>query len=218
MAEPQLPDWLQESLAEYIGPPISVEVAHGDEYSIVKTTYANNEERDKARIYCRRAMPTYLPPYMLNILDLGAGNALIYPHALRVDVHSGMWRWNDGAKEETHAHLIWDVRTLPFIHEVIDVIFSWHLLEHFWDHERVAMLRDWARVLRIGGRMCHIYPQFPHSGGVDKPIRRDSWGHKSKLTEAQLLADFAQVPSLKVLEHGWSTPGWDKYIILEKRE
>jgi len=153
---------------------------------------------------------------MLNILDLGAGNALIYPHAIRIDAHSGMWRWDDGATEETQADFLWDVRTLPFIHEVIDVIFSWHLLEHFWDHERVAVLTDWTRVLRIGGRMCHIYPQFPYSGGVDKPIWRDSWGHKSKLTEANLLADFAQISNLAVLEHGWSTPGWDKYIILEK--
>jgi len=214
----QLPEWLQRSLAESIGPPISTEVIHGPQYSVVKTVYANNEERDRARAHCQRALPTYLPAHMLNILDLGAGNALICADALRIDIHRGMWRWADGATEETQADLIWEVRTLPFIDEVIDVIFSWHLLEHFWDHERVGVLRDWTRVLRIGGRMCHLYPEFPYVGGIDKAPRRDSWGHKSELDEAKVLADFAQISNLEVLEHGWSTPEWDKYIIAERVE
>lgn len=214
----QLPEWLRRSVAESTGPPISLKVRHGSVYSTETTTYANNDKRDEARKLLRRTLPTYLPEHLLNILDLGCGNALIHPHAVRIDAHNGLWRWADGASEETHADLIWDVRTLPFIDQVIDAIFSWHLLEHFWDHERVAMLRDWTRVLRIGGRMCHLYPEFPYAGGIDKAPRRDSWGHKSELTEVRVLADFAQIPNLQVLDHGWSTPEWDKYIIVEKTE
>jgi len=214
--QPKLPDWLQQSVAESRGPTISVSVTHSPEYSVVKATHSNNEKRDKARKLVKRTLPTYLPEHLLNILDLGCGNALIHPRAVRIDVHNGLWRWADGSKEETLAQLIWDVRTLPFIDEIIDAIFSWHLLEHFWDDERVAMLKDWTRVLRIGGRMCLVYPEFPYAGGIDEEPRRDSWGHKSELTEAKVLADFAQIANLRVLERGWSTIEWDKYIIAEK--
>lgn len=214
--KPNLPDWLQQSVAESRGPAISTSVTHDLEYSTVRVMHSNNEKRDEARCLVQRTLPTYLPEHLFNILDLGCGNALIHPRAVRIDAHNGLWRWADGASEETLAQLLWDVRTLPFVDQVIDAIFSWHLLEHFWDHERVAVLRDWTRVLRIGGRMCHLYPEFPYVGGIDKPPRRDSWGHKSELTEARVLADFAQIPNLQVLEHGWSTPEWDKYIIVER--
>ena len=218
MVKPQLPDWLQESVAESTGPPTSVTVVHTPDHNIVKTVYENNEKRDTARRLVQHTLPTYLPEHLLNILDLGCGNALIHPRAVRIDAHNGHWRWADGASEESLADLIWDVATLPFVDQVIDVIFSWHLLEHFWDDKRVGMIRDWTRVLRIGGRMCHVYPEFPHAGGIDVALRRESWGHKSELNEARVLLGFAQVPNLRILEHGWSTAEWDKYIIVERAE
>jgi len=215
---PRLPDWLRQSVLEIIKPPTFYRIQHTKTESILIQRFHNNEKLDNARRLLERAMPTYLPKYMLNILDLGPGAVIMHPRAIRIDVHSGRWGSVDGTSYDAFPDFVWECRTLPFLNETIDVIFSSHLLEHFWDHERVAILKDWTRVLRSGGRMCHIFPEHPYAGGTSELSLKGTWEHKSCLTEAKVLADVAQVSDLEILEHGWSTLEWDKYIIAEKTE
>lgn len=111
-----------------------------------------------------------------NILDVGyRGNFYeaqpVLPHATGVDFGT----------------LGYDGRSLPFADQSQDGVFSCHCLEHVGDIQ--ATLRDWMRVLRIGG---HLVVIVPHQHLYEKRRALPSrWNadHKRFLTPAKLLAE-----------------------------
>ena len=84
----------------------------------------------------------------------------------------------------------YDGITLPFAEGSVDTVMSSHCLEHIlFDH---AAIRDWYRVLKIGG---FIVCMVPHKGLYEKKRYLPSrWNgdHKRMYTPASLLESFEQ--------------------------
>lgn len=94
-----------------------------------------------------------LAPYCIGYgVDLGFGGDPIVPHAIRVDLPQPYARVGSypvqlgGAAE----NLYW------FRDNVLDFVFSSHLLEDYEDTE--AVLREWLRVLKPGGNLIIYCP------------------------------------------------------------
>jgi predicted SAM-dependent methyltransferase len=65
-------------------------------------------------------------------------------------------------REETKPDVVCDVRYLPCENEVFDIVFSSHTLEHFgWVHVD-KVLKEWCRVLKIGGELRLVVPNLKH--------------------------------------------------------
>lgn len=85
------------------------------------------------------------------VADIGCGLSAPYfgePAAVEV------WRFDiDEKTQPTHRC---DVRRLPVPDQSVDVIHSRHVLEHFERSEAPRLLREWTRILRVGGevRIC----------------------------------------------------------------
>lgn len=78
--------------------------------------------------------------------------------------------------------------TLPFADESVDVVHSSHMLEHAFDE--VATIREWYRVLRIGGYIvCFVPLQFLYEKRLRPPSRWNE-DHKRFYTPAVLLGAF----------------------------
>jgi SAM-dependent methyltransferase len=94
-----------------------------------------------------------LAPYCVGYgLDLGFGGDPITPSAVRIDMptpyaYTGEYAVQLGGKAED---LYW------FRDGVLDFVYSSHLLEDYVDTE--AVLREWLRVLRPGGRLVIFCP------------------------------------------------------------
>lgn len=57
--------------------------------------------------------------------------------------------------------MIWDIREkLPFQDEVVELIESHDVIEHFTEVEINSMLDDWYRVLIKGGKVIGTLPEF----------------------------------------------------------
>lgn len=85
-------------------------------------------------------------------VDLGFGGDPITPDAIRIDMPAQY-----GAVGQQRAQLRGDAaRLVWFKDEVLDFVFSSHLLEDFQDTESV--LREWLRVLKPGGRLIIFCP------------------------------------------------------------
>ncbi len=112
-------------------------------------------------------------PVVLDIGFRGAGGEArpVTPHAAGVDLdYPG-----------------YDGRTLPWADGAVDVVFSSHVLEHIDDP--LGALRDWMRVLRIGGHVvCHVPHQFLYEKKAALPSRFNG-DHKRFYTPARLLAE-----------------------------
>lgn len=53
-----------------------------------------------------------------------------------------------------------DVKDLPFKDNIADEVFSSHVIEHFTFIEAFSVLKEWRRVLKIGGRLVLEAPDF----------------------------------------------------------
>ena len=124
------------------------------------------------------------------ILDVGFrgygnGANAILPHAIGVDLD---YPGYDGI-------------TLPFEDGSIDSLFSSHMLEHVTNCR--AVIRDWHRVLKIGGFIvCMVPHQFLYEKKQAPPSRWNA-DHKRFFTPAALLAEFeaALVPNSYRIRH-----------------
>ncbi len=84
-------------------------------------------------------------------LDIGFGGDPIVDHAIRVDLPTPY-----AAVGRLPVQLAADGRQLPCRDELLDFVYSSHLLEDFADTE--AVLREWLRVLKPGGRLILYCP------------------------------------------------------------
>lgn len=65
-------------------------------------------------------------------------------------------------REDMHPDVVCDVRYLPVDDEVFDIVFSSHTLEHFgWAHVD-KVLKEWVRVLKVGGELRLVVPNLRH--------------------------------------------------------
>ncbi|OGA24049.1 MAG: hypothetical protein A3I02_14860 [Betaproteobacteria bacterium RIFCSPLOWO2_02_FULL_67_26] len=85
-------------------------------------------------------------------LNLGCGDKLL-PGYVNVDIAE--------SRGDVKPDVLCDLRRLsPFPDGTVDEVLSVHVVEHFWRWEVVDVLREWARVLRPGGRMILECPNL----------------------------------------------------------
>ena len=92
-----------------------------------------------------------------------------------------------------------DIRTLPFETGAVDAVMAIHVLEHFYVWEVEAVLGEWIRVLRLGGRLIIEVPDFGLAverlaKGIDDP----------QLTWWVLYGDPSSQNTLQCHHWGWT--------------
>lgn len=95
-------------------------------------------------------------------LDVGCGPSQAFPHFTRVD--------NNKDTQLFNIQFVPDIRTDAdkldmFASQSMDFVFSSHTLEHIKEHKKA--LREWWRVLKLGGYLCLYLPHkdfYPNIG------------------------------------------------------
>jgi SAM-dependent methyltransferase len=99
-----------------------------------------------------RARPDELRPDPLTRLNLGCGEKLLAGY-INVDIATD----RGGVAPDVNC----DLHDLSqFETESVDEILAIHTIEHFWRWEVVAILSEWARILRPGGKMVLECPNL----------------------------------------------------------
>ena len=153
----------------------------------MKTAKSFSEDYDSGgaevrKAYLERIRSGFFDKYYSGdlVLDIGykgsgnPDNKTVVPHAVGIDVD---YPGYDGTK-------------LPFADRSVDCVSSSHCLEHVWFLE--STIRDWYRVLKIGGFIVCI---VPHQFLYEKRKRLPSVynpDHKHFFTPARLLEVFEQ--------------------------
>jgi hypothetical protein len=111
-------------------------------------------------------------------LNLGCGDKILEGY-VNVDVVE--------ARAGKSPDVICDLRALtPFPNDHADEVMAVHVVEHFWRWEVEAILREWVRVLKPGGRLvlecpnlrsaCEVFLRDPEGGSShDRRGQRTMW-------------------------------------------
>lgn len=99
-----------------------------------------------------KAIPNYDPSYL--VADIGSGSVERYPMeqqgtVIKMDLNPAY-----------SPDILCDVRAIPEPDQKYDKVYSSHTLEHFLMKEAPAALREWVRILKIGGELEIIVPNF----------------------------------------------------------
>jgi len=106
----------------------------------------------------------FVVPYLQGkFLDLGCGMRTVWPSAIGVDNGHHFGGNSTGIQGDSTDLSI-------FADESMDGVFSSHMLEHFPKEKWASLLREWARVLKIGGHLvlyvpsANLYPKMGEPG------------------------------------------------------
>ena len=81
-------------------------------------------------------------------------------------------------REDMRPDVVCDIRNLPVPSETFDIVFSSHTLEHFSWLSIDKVLKEWTRVLKVGGELRVIVPNLRHVAKrllADTLIPTDIW-------------------------------------------
>jgi SAM-dependent methyltransferase len=116
------------------------------------------------------------PARALVRLNLGCGDKIL-PGYVNVDVVE--------ARAGKTPDVLCDLRELtPFSADYADEILSVHVVEHFWRWEVEAVLKEWLRVLKPGGKLILECPnlQAACEEFLEDPDRRSAPGQEGQTT------------------------------------
>ena len=114
-------------------------------------------------------------------LDLGCGEGKFMEGDFVIGVDSGanVHQFNIAV----NAQLIMDCKDLSrFSSGAFDFVFSSHLLEHFPYKDVPGILREWVRVIRVGGNLVLYLPdedQYPKCNEPERGIVEEPWVNKT---------------------------------------
>lgn len=143
-----------------------------------------HEDRETGRLYglCD-GMPQKDRDYQSNlqgkiIADIGCGNST-YPD------YQGNTVVRFDSDESCKPDHICDVRNLPVNSQFFDVAHASHVLEHLPLGDVVPTLREWVRVLKVGGKLIVKVPNLAYAAKKlvnDEPLTIDPrWPHPYEL-------------------------------------
>ena len=104
------------------------------------------------------------------IADLGSGPVSPYFHegkTVSFDI-----------REEVKPSVICDLRRIPVPDQTFDIVFSSHTLEHFGWVNLQPVLKEWSRILKVGGELRLVVPNLQWAAeriSKDKMIPEDFW-------------------------------------------
>jgi predicted SAM-dependent methyltransferase len=105
------------------------------------------------------------------IADLGAGGVNMYMRdegkVVTFDI-----------REDTKPDVVCDIRRLPVPDQTFDIVYSSHTLEHFGYNSSQTVLREWTRILKVGGELRIVVPNLKYVGmrlALDQVQMPDMW-------------------------------------------
>lgn len=110
-------------------------------------------------------------PGELKIADLGSGPVSPYMLGEGKVVSFDI-------REEIHPDVVCDLRHIPVPDQTFDIVFSSHTLEHFGFSKLDKVLKEWSRILKVGGELRLVVPNLRHIGKRlvdDTMLPTDMW-------------------------------------------
>lgn len=88
-------------------------------------------------------------------------------------------------RKTTATDLVCDIRRLPYPNDAVEIIETYHVIEHLPRHDLPRALKEWNRVLVVGGRLIIECPDF------DGAVKQYMQGNEKRIDNIFGLQRFA---------------------------
>jgi predicted SAM-dependent methyltransferase len=156
--------WKAKKLGYQVWADTSIQAFHFDKNNNVLYGMPNNAPQ------ANQAWEIKLPGTKL-IADLGSGPVTPYMidegQVISFDI-----------REDMRPDVICDLRFLPVPSQTFDIVFSSHTLEHFGWTNIQKILKEWVRILKVGGELRLVVPNLRHVAKrleADELVETDMW-------------------------------------------
>ena len=166
------------------------------ENNYFQTRLTHDPHREALWKHLTNYLAEFVPPDA-SVLELGAGycyfiNRVPASRRVAVDISADMLRWKNNDVEGNVADALEFLRSAP--RQQFDFILASNFLEHFEWPQLQEILPLLARILRPGGRLAAIQPNFR----LAAPRYFDDYTHRAIFTDVSL-ADWLRSGGLDVL-------------------
>ena len=156
-------------------------------------------------------------------IDCGSGSWPVVPWAIQIELPKELFKHYTGRELPDHVEWPGDIGDLPFKDNVLDFVYSSHLIEDFPREEipdnpkRYSwpqLFREWYRVLKPGGYMVIIVPEvklWARTLELGQTPNCSHWAPEPSLGDCSRVASAAGF--LVVKEH-LTALDWRDYSIL----
>lgn len=153
--------------------------------------------------FCRHIIQEYIAGP--NVLDIGSGGDPVIPTAVQIELPDEQFH------SYGHCHPVTVVpqlrseawfRKLPFKDNVLDTVFSSHLIEDYWDRE--VLLEEWLRVVRPGGTLILLVPDKARFNAAVAAGGGGNANHKREWTIGEGEAWAKQRGGVEVVREGFT--------------
>lgn len=145
---------------------------------------------------------TRLLPYLQgNGVDIGSGGWPIVPWAIQMEQSPDDFRRYN--QREIPKEIQWkgvDIFHLPIMDGTLDFVFSSHLIEDFSREDWKRMFSDWWRVLKCGGHMVLLVPDYERWNAQLKAGRTPNCAHFAPEPVQGEMTRYTQPLFLKVMD------------------
>ena len=157
-----------------------------------------------------------LAPFCLGYgIDVGFGGDPIIESAVRMDFETPY-----ACTGAASVQLGGDCRNLKwFRDDVLDYVYSSHVLEDFSEREAADILREWTRVLKNGGRLILLLPdQQRYLAHCREKNEVPNSHHAIDNFSAKHICEVArQIPELSVVESNDNLGDYSFYVVFQKK-
>lgn len=110
------------------------------------------------------------------------------------------------------AHFHLDGRELPFKDQTLDFVASIHSIEHIDD--TVAVLKEWVRVLKVGGYLCLVVPDKNFVPNMGQPGSDPT--HCHDFSPEEFRAMVASLGNLEIVQFNTIHDRWSFDLVARK--
>lgn len=110
------------------------------------------------------------------------------------------------------AHFCCDCSNLFFAPDSLDTVVAIHAIEHFVDTE--ATLREWLRVLKVGGSLCLIVPDIRYTPAPGSPDH--DFTHFREYDPDAFRLVIESVTGLEVVQYDTMNNQWSFDVVVRK--
>lgn len=161
-----------------------------------------------------------------NGVDLGSAGDLIAPHAISIELPAAAYHgYNTTRAPLDFPHYGGSAFDLPFKDATLDFVHASHLLEDKPESEWPATLREWDRVLKVGGYLIIAVPDetrfrayVQRHAELPTPVDVDNRSHRHESRIGELTRYLCNIRAIirydAVVEEQFATDDPNEYSIV----